>query len=74
MSITIEHQTREASDLLADRDEKSQNSHDRDLYAIHTVNHRFQEALDYKLYLLAGKQSHYDDEVTWNIAKWTKRR
>lgn len=40
---------------------------------IHSVSDGFQEALDYRTYLLADKSSNYDDEVVISVPNWTKR-
>lgn len=39
----------------------------------HTVNNRFQKAVDYKTYLLASKLAKINQTVLTNISKISKR-
>lgn len=61
------------SNFSADRNEKSRSCQNKALPCIRRLNDRIQEALDCRTYRLVDKASHFDDEVTRNVAKFAKR-
>lgn len=46
--------------------------HDEGLPVIQSVSTRFQEAPDYRTYLLEDRSFHNDDKVARSVAKWSK--
>lgn len=53
--------------------QKSRHHCDKYLQVLSTLNDRFQEALDYRLYRLVDKSFYYDDKVIRSVSKSAKR-